>query len=256
MMLKTLSVLSLIGALSACGNAAEEGRAEAKREAASERKKEQAAVKPADRIEVTVPQGQHRPCSQLIDPPAYTAAMGEVEPLTVREATASMSDATASCSLVRGGKRPDTKEQEKIIKKNGRLGVIPGDEVCNVSLYCWVVDDATKFAERCKAGPNDPPNTMRGPDNDTTGGYACKETRPQGEFDIDSFKFYDSETRCLFAVRGGPSVSDNELIAACTKVARDTINPEHIKSGAPARYELSPPPEAPAAGSAAAPAAP
>lgn len=237
MMFKTLPLVSVIGVLSACGNPAEEGRAEAKREAAAERKKAEELVKPADRIEVAVPQGKHLPCTQLIDPPAYTAALGELEPLTVRDSTEAMIDSTASCSLIRGGKRPNAKEQEKIIKKQGRLGVIPGDEVCDVTLYCWVVDDAAKFASRCTATPSE----SKSPDTTATGGFACKETRSQGEFDIDSYKFYDPETRCLFAVRGGPSMTDNELIAGCAKVVRASIKPEHIKAGAPARYEVPPP---------------
>jgi hypothetical protein len=234
MLLKSLSLVSVIALVGAC-NAEEEGRAAAKREAAVARAEQASKVKPADRIEVAVPQGQHLPCTQLMDPPAYTAALGEVEPLTVRDATGAMGDATASCSLIRGGKRPDAKEQDKIIKKQGRLGSLPGDEVCNVSLYCWVVDDEARFSSRCKAMPNEVPKE---PDTTTTGGFACKETRPQGEFDIDSYKFYDGKTRCLFAVRGGPSMTDNELIASCAKVARATIGPDHLKNGAPARYEL------------------
>jgi hypothetical protein len=237
MLLKPLSLVSLIVLAGAC-NAEEEGRAAAKREAAAARKEAEAKVKPADRIEVTVPQGKHLPCTQLMDPPAYTAALGEIEPLTVRDATGAMGDATASCSLIRGGKRPDAKEQEKIIKKQGRLGSLPGDEVCNVTLYCWVVDDAAKFSERCKPTPAEP---WKSPDPSATGGFACKETRPQGEFDIDSYKFHDTETRCLFAVRGGPSMTDNELIATCAKTARETIGPDHLKAGASARYELPAP---------------
>ena len=243
MTLKALSIVSVVGAalalLGACGNAAEEGRAEAKREAAAERKKAEALVRPADRIEVAVPQGRHLPCTQLMDPPAYTAALGEVEPLTVRDSTGAMGDATTSCSLIRGGERPDAKQQEKIIKKQGRLGSIPGDEVCNVSVYCWVVDDAAKFASRCTATANDPGLAA---DTTSTGGFACKNTKPQGEFDIDSYKFYDAEARCLFAVRGGPSMVDNDFIATCAKVARESIGPEHIKIGAPARYEVPPAP--------------
>lgn len=249
MILKMLSVVSVLGVAAACGNPAEEGRAEAKREAAAERKKAEALVKPVDRIEVAVAQGKHLPCTQLMDPPAYTAALGEVEPLTVRDATGAMVDSTASCSLVRGGTPPDAKEQARILKKQGRLGSMPGDEVCNVTLYCWVVDDATRFAERCKPTANEPSKTA---DTTSTGGFACKETRPQGEFDIDNYKFYDAETRCVFAVRGGPSMTDNEFIATCAKVARESIGPEHIKADAPARYELP----AAAAGSGSAPAAP
>lgn len=250
MTLKLLCATTVLGLVAACGSAAEEGRAEAKREAEAARKADQAKVKPADRIEVAVPQGRHLPCSQLIDPPAYTAALGEIEPLTVRDATGTMGDATASCSLVRGGKRPDPKEQEKIIKKQGRLGVIPGDEVCNVTLYCWVVDDEAKFKSRCVPAPNEP----RSGDDSSTGGFACKLTLPQGEFDIDSFKFYENDTRCLFQVRGGPSMTDNELIAACAKAARTSIGPEHIKQGAPARFEVAPP--AAGSGPGSAPAAP
>ena len=254
MKLLTLSLLSvsLVGALGACSNAAEEGRAEARREAAAARAQAEAAVKPADRIEVAVAQGQHRPCTQIMDPPAYTSALGEVEPLTVRDATGAMGNATVSCSLIRGGKPLDEKEQAKLLKKTGRLGSLPGDEICNVSLYCWVVDDEAKFASRCKTAPGE--NFTRTPDTASTGGFACRETRPQGEFDIDSFKFYEPKTRCQFEVRGGPSMTDNELIANCAKVARETIMPEHIKAGAPARYEVAPPPaEGSAAGSAATP---
>lgn len=245
MLLKSLPLVSLLVLAAAC-NAEEEGRAAAKREAAFARKEAEALVKPADRIEVAVPQGQHRPCAQLIDPPAYTAALGELEPLTVRDGADPTGTATASCSLVRGGKRPDAREQERIIKKQGRLGVIPGDEVCNVTLHCWVVDDETKFASRCKATPSEP---YKSPDNGTTGGFACKETRPQGEFDIDSYKFYDARTRCTFSVRGGPSMTDNEIIAACAKTARESIGPDHIKAGAPARYEVPAPEAGSAAGS-------
>lgn len=252
MLLKSLPLVSLIVLAGAC-NAEEEGRAAARKEAAAARKEAEAKVKPADRIEVTVAQGQRRPCTQLIDPPAFTAALEEIEPITVRDATGAMGDATASCSLVRGGKRPDAKEQERIIKKQGRLGSLPGDEICNVTLYCWVVDDEAKFASRCKATPSEP---WKSPDNGTTGGFACKETRPQGEFDIDSYKFYDAKTRCLFAVRGGPSMTDNDFIATCARTARASINLEHLKAGAPARYEVPAPDPGAGAGSAPTPAGP
>ena len=37
------------------------------------------------------------------------------DPLTVRDSTGSMLDATSSCSLIRGGVRPDAKAQDKIV---------------------------------------------------------------------------------------------------------------------------------------------
>ena len=234
----------------ACSNAAEEGRAEAKREAAQARASEQKAAKPVEKIKPPVPQGTRLPCTQLIDPEAFTSALGETDPLTVRETTGTMVDSTASCALIRGGERPDAKAQEKLIKKNGRLGTIPGDAVCIVTLYCWVVEDSEKFKERCRPAPDKP--GMRSGDESTTGGWACKETLPQGTFDVDSYKFLDEDTKCLVQVGGGPSMTDNDLIASCARTARASIGAEHIKDGAPARYSTEP--AAPEGG--AAPAAP
>lgn len=223
--------------LAACSNAAEEGRAEARREAEAEAKAKAAAVKPVDKIKPPVPQGTRLPCTQIIDPTAFQGALEETDPLTVRESTGGYIDSTVSCTLVRGGERPDAKEQEKIIKKTGRLGTLPGDPLCVVTMYCWVIEEESKFRERCKPGPN----SILSPDDSSTGGFACKRTLPQGQFDVDSYKFYDTDTKCLFEVGGGPSMTDNEKIATCARVARESISAEHITQGAPARYSDAPP---------------
>jgi len=240
--MRTLAVVSLLLlSAAACGNAAEEGAKEAKREADLERAKQVSTIKASDRIKPPVAQGTRLRCDQLMDPPAYTEALGELDPLTVRDSTGTMIDSTASCSLIRGGARPDAKAQAALIKKNGRLGVIPGDELCNVTLYCWIVEDEAKFKSRCVPSASEP----KSPDADSTGGFACKDTRPQGEFDIDSFKFYDTDTKCVIGVRGGPSFTDNEKIAACARVARNTIGADNIKADSPARYAEPGPETAP-----------
>lgn len=230
-------VLSACLILQTACDAAERGRAAAKAEAEAERKKLAAEIKPVDRIKPPVPQGARLPCTQLIDPAAFTAALGELEPLTVRDATGTMIDSTASCTLVRGGERPDAKAQEALIKKNGRLGTLPGDPECTVTLYCWVVEDAEKFKERCRTSPEKP--GAKTPDETATGGWACRETFPQGAFDVDAFKFLDADTKCLFQVNGGPSVTDNDRIATCARTARETIGAEHLQPGAPPRYTLA-----------------
>ena len=234
--MRTRLAIAVVLAAAAC-NSAEEGIKEAKREAEAERAKAAAELKPVDRVKPPVPQGTKLRCDQVMDPAAYGEPLGELDPMTVRDATGAMADATVSCSLIRGGVRPDAKTQEKLLKKNGRLGVLPGDEVCNVTLYCWVVEDEAKFRERCRATPTD----MKAPDESSTGGFACKETRPAGEFDIDSFKFFDADTKCVIGVRGGPSMTDNDKIGACARVARESIGPDHIKPDAPARYTEAPP---------------
>ncbi len=238
------AALSLI---TAC-NAAEKGRAEARSEAAAEAKKAAALVKPVEKVKATVPQGVQVPCTQLIDPAAFTTALGETEPLTVRDSTGTMLDSTASCTLIRGGARPDAKAQQKIIEKTGRLGTIPGDPVCVVTLYCWVVEDTEKFKERCRTAP-DQPGTKLG-DDSATGGWACRETLPQGTFDVDTFRFLDTDTKCLFQIGGGPSMTDNDLVATCARTARESIAPEHFKPGATARYSVDAPADATGTGTA------
>lgn len=241
-----IAPILLLAAAAACGNSAEQGRAEARREAEAEAKKMAAQVKPVDKIKPPVPQGTRLPCNQVIDPTAFQGALEETEALTVRDSTGGYIDSTVSCTLVRGGARPDAKEQEKIIKKTGRLGTLPGDPLCVVTMYCWVIEDEAKFRERCKPGPN----SILSPDESTTGGFACKRTLPQGQFDVDSYKFVDPDTKCLFEVSGGPSMTDNDKIATCARVARESIGADHIKPGAAPRYSDAPPAD-PAAGSAA-----
>ena len=110
-------------------DAAEKGRAEAKREAEADDKQKAASIKPVDKIKTPVPQGTHLTCPQVIDPTAYTGALEELEPIKVGDSTRGFVDSTVSCTLLRGGERPDAKAQAAIAKKQGRLGVLPGDPI-------------------------------------------------------------------------------------------------------------------------------
>lgn len=242
-LIATLAPFALIAHMGC--DAAEKGRAEAKREAEADNKAKAASIKPVDKIKTPVPQGTHLPCTQIIDPTAYAGALEELEPVKVGDSTRGYIDSTVSCTLLRGGERPDAKAQAAIAKKQGRLGVLPGDPICIITMYCWVIDDEARLRERCKSGPN----SLLSHDESSTGGFACKRTLPQGEFDIDSFKFVDTDTKCLFEVTGGPSMTDNDKIATCARVARESIGAEHIASGAPARYSDAPPADEAAAGS-------
>src|SRR5678815_4330744 len=101
--------------LLACGNAEEEGRRAAQAKAAAETKQEvasQAAVK----ISPPVPGRAHIPCTQLIDTTVFGEALAEVEPLRVTDITQTDAEAAAVCALIRGGVRPDPKQQAEMIK--------------------------------------------------------------------------------------------------------------------------------------------
>jgi len=216
--------LVLAGA-AACGNSEQAGAEEARRAAEAEQKAKQ-AQSPAKKMATPVPGQAHVPCAQLIDASAFQTALGEKEGVVVKEVTKNDRDSSASCSLVRGGKRPNEAEQKSLIKKAGKLGVLPGDELCNVTAYCSVIADADRFRAGCKE--------RKDQDDDTLGTYACVHIVAVGADDVKVYQFIDEDTRCILQVRGGPSNVDNDMIRSCAKAARDTIGPAQIRVDAAA----------------------
>src|SRR5688500_11907919 len=101
----SISIVITVLAVSSCGNAEEEGRKAAAAKAAAETKAEVAA-KAAVKINPPVAGRALVPCEQLIDPAAFTEALAEVEPLSLKDITPTDAEAAASCSLIRGGVRP------------------------------------------------------------------------------------------------------------------------------------------------------
>jgi len=207
--------------LGACGNGENAGVEEAKRQAELEQKAKETHAPPAKRLATPVPGQTRVPCTQLINLAAFQTALGEKDPLALKDVTKTV-EAAASCSLIRGGKRPNEAEQQAMIKKTARLGVLPGDELCNVTAFCWTIEDAERFKASCKERKDRD-------DESLLGSYACVHTSPVGVNDVQSFLFFDEDTKCILQVRGGPSNVNNEIIQSCAKAARDTIGPEQIK---------------------------
>jgi hypothetical protein len=207
--------------LAACGNSERAGVEEAQRQAEQEQKARQAATAPVKRIAPPVPGQAHIPCSQLLDAATFQTALGEKLPLTVKDVTKSEPEAAASCSLIRGGKPLTAAEQKALLKKAGRLGVLPGDELCNVTAFCWTIEDPDRFRASCKQSKDR--------DDESLGSYACVHIQPVGADDVKLFRLLDDDTRCILKIRGGPSNVNNDSIQACAKAARDTIGPEQIK---------------------------
>jgi hypothetical protein len=222
------AVAALLGVpgMAACGNSERAGAEEAQRQAEQEQKALQAATAPAERITPPVPSQAHVPCSQLIDAAAFQTALGEKLPLTVKDVTRSEPEAAASCSLIRGGKPLTAAEQKALLHKAGRLGVLPGDELCNVTAFCSTIEDPDRFRARCKQ--------RKDHDDDSLGSYACVHVQPVGADDVKLFRLLDDDTRCILQIRGGPSNVNNDSIQACARAARDTIGPEQIKVNAAA----------------------
>jgi hypothetical protein len=148
-------------------------------------------------------------CTKVIDAAAFTTALGEKEPLTISDASKTEKEATAICNLMRGGKPLSAAEQTALTKKEGKLGVLPGEQ-------------AAADLKRSMS----PFNGVRG--DDTMGNFACVQVVPTGAFDAHVFRFFDADTKCIFEVRGGPSNQDNDMVRTCAKTARDTIGPTQI----------------------------
>lgn len=207
--------------LGACSKGENAGAEEARKEAEKEQAAKVGAGEAAKKISPPVPGMAHVPCEQLIDVAAFGTAMGEKEPMAIKDNTKAEAEAAASCSLLRGGKRPTEAEQKALIKSKGRLGVMNGDEVCNVTAFCWTIEDAERFKAKCKQ--------RKDKDDDSLGTYACVQVVAVGADDVQVFRFFDEDTKCILQVRGGPSNVDNDLIRNCAKAARDTIGPAQIK---------------------------
>ncbi|MCE9578621.1 MAG: hypothetical protein K8W52_36175 [Deltaproteobacteria bacterium] len=218
------SLLAPIILFAACGSG-QSGAEAARKEAEAEEAKIRAqdSQRKTERIRPPVGAGVHVPCEQLIDVAAFTTALGEKEPLTLKDLTANAAESAASCSLVRGGKVMSAAEQAALLKKQRRLGVMAGDDVCNITAYCSTIEDEAHFKERCKQ--------LKLRDDESLGFYACLQVVAQGADDVNTFKILDEDTKCILQVRGGPSMIDNEVIATCAKAARELIGPNNIKTG-------------------------
>ncbi len=212
----------LVGlAVGACSKGENAGAEEAKREEEAELKRKQAEPNAIPKkLNPPVAGRAKLKCENLIDADKFTQAIGETVPLAIKDSNTE-AEAAASCSLLRGGKRPSEAEQKAMLKKSSRLGVLPGDEICNISAFCWTLEDPDRFAKKCLE--------MKEKIDESLGFKSCVLVVQTGEDDVNRHRFYDDDTKCILQVRGGPSMVDNEVIGKCAKAAHDLIGPDQIK---------------------------
>lgn len=207
------------------GGCKKEAGVEAAQKEAEREAKSRGTTAPATKMATPVPGSTRVPCEQLIDVPAFQSALAEKDPLVIKDITkATDAEAASVCSLVRSGTPLTKAQQDAKLKKEGTLGVLPGDELCRVAIYCWTIEDADRFRKKC--GENKALQERN--DDSALGTAACLRIVPTGEHDIELFRFFDTDTKCIFQVSSGPSNTDNEKTRACAKTARDTITPARI----------------------------
>ncbi|CAN5896556.1 hypothetical protein BH11MYX2_BH11MYX2_26410 [soil metagenome] len=206
--------------LAACGKSENAGVEEAKRQAEIDLKAKEASGGVAKKIAPPVRSSNYIPCDKLIDTAKFSDALSETQPFRVEDVLKGEPEASAACSLRRAGTALSPAEQKAKLKKEGRLGILPGDEVCNVAAFCSTIEDPEKFKTKCAE--------KKQVDDDTMGSYACKQVVAVGSDDVFVFRFFDEDTKCIVQVKGGPSQVDNEAIRKCAQTARDSITPDTL----------------------------
>lgn len=218
----TIAMVLTIALGAACGKSANEGAEEAKAQAEKEQKEKEKTGGVATKINPPVAGRATLSCANMLKADIMKQALGEVEDVTIVDAKEP--EAAASCSILRGGVKLTKAQQEAKLKKEARLGVLPGDEICNISTFCWTIEDAERFRKKCA--------DIKDKDDDTLGFYSCVLIVATGKDDVKRYRFFDDDTKCIFQVRGGPSNVDNDVIGKCAKAAHDLIGPDQIKVGA------------------------
>lgn len=184
------------------------------------------------KIDTALPSGAHLACADLLPVQELTTLLEEKEPVTIADLTEKNPDSTSTCSIRRGGQPLSEKEQARIVEKKGRLGVMGGDELCNLTLYCSVPADEAALQERC--------TTEGSLGNHTLGVFSCVKVTPKGADDGYSYKLIDEDSKCTILMRGGPSVVEEPLVQACSRAAMKLITPASLQPTDPAQPATDP----------------
>lgn len=213
----SLLVIVLLCASCSSGESVDEYNRKQAELAEQKKPKGPAAVK----VETAVRGGTKIACDKLLDAARLTEMLEEKEPVTLSDQSKQDIEATSVCSVRRGGKVMDAKAQEEMVKKTMRLGVLAGDELCNIAAYCAIPADGTLLKDKCER------DQMAS--NDAIGVFACVKVTPKGPDNAYTYKFADPDARCVVQVRGGPSVSDEAEVRRCAKAALELIGPESLQ---------------------------
>ena len=220
----TIAMVLSLALAGACSKGADEGAEEARKQAEKEQKEKEASGGTAKKISPPVAGGAKLDCANVVKPDLLQQALGETDPVTIKQSD-SEPDAAASCSILRGGTKLTEAQQKAKLKDEGRLGVLAGDEICNISTFCYTIEDPERFRAKCASD-----KTSRV--DESLGFPACQRTIITGKYDVNNWRFYDDDTKCIIQVRAGASNTDNDLINKCAKAAHDLIGPDEIKVGA------------------------
>jgi hypothetical protein len=174
------------------------------------------------KVETTVPWGKKVACAKILDPVAVAAALGEAE-VTISDTTeAGEKEATSICSVRKTGKVLSEKEQEKLGQKEGfKIGVQPGDEICQLRAYCsytYDIADAKKKAE-----------SMGQTCSTDIGDLTCIQEVQAGADYRYIVTVLDPDAHCQYKI-SPTTITTKEPVLACAKAFVDQISKEKLQA--------------------------
>jgi hypothetical protein len=188
--------------------------------------KDPAAMSGWHQLSLPVQNGRKIPCAKMLpDEAAFNTALGPAlatgKKVTISEDGPSDADATTVCSVKLAGKPPSAAEQKAAFDQHDRmLGVLPGDEVCSIHVFCWYAFDAPGMKHECE--------DKHFTGSTEIGDYTCVQHMNAGDNQRAIVSALDPDTRCKMVVHAGPSEFDDNLVKACTKASVDLIGPPQI----------------------------
>jgi len=178
-------------------------------------------LKPAwKKIETPVPVGKKLPCSALLDAEQAGAAVGRQ--LELKDESGRDPEATSVCRFMTVGKPPSEKEQARMLARTQALGLLPGDELCQISVYCWSMYTVADLKKKCE--------DKKEATSTEIGALACIQEVKAGDKQRYNMTILDDDTRCKLVIHSGPGVTDLPTTKTCAKVAVDQITTDDLKS--------------------------
>ncbi|RMH39650.1 MAG: hypothetical protein D6689_15945 [Deltaproteobacteria bacterium] len=201
------------------------GQSEDPTQYAKKLRKETAPPRPPPKIvkvQTPVAPGAKVKCEDWVDLAKFKEALGEQEDLGLKDLSRTEVDPTSVCSIVKGGEPPSAEQQAKTFEKNAyKIGVVGGDELCLVHVFCGYVATAEDLQRKCKA---DAMSDLK----EIDGRPACVHRTQRASEWAYKYSVIDDDTTCGLDVQGGPSVTDEGLVQKCTAAALDSLTKDGI----------------------------
>ncbi len=184
--------------------------------------KPDASVANIVRVETTVPWGQKVACAKILDPVAIAAALGEAE-VTISDATQTgEKEATSICSVRKTGKVLNEKAQNKLMEKEGfKIGVQPGDEICQLRAYCSYSYDIADTKKKAEA--------MGQACNTDIGDLTCVQQVQAGADYRYVVTVLDPDSKCRYVI-SPTTITEQAPMMACAKAFVEQISKDKLQA--------------------------